>query len=151
MNSRAREDARPTGPWLRLRRAGRNPGEARFPFASVDLGERRSDAMSTTPLTVIATLQAKPGQEAQLRRELQSLILTTRQEPGCLNYDLHVAQDDPGKFLFHENWASRKHLDDHLARPHLQGFLAKAGDLLTAPPQITLWEKVGLRIGRPAA
>jgi quinol monooxygenase YgiN len=98
--------------------------------------------MNTKSLTVVATIRAKPGKETELRRELLSLIPTTRKEPGCLNYDLHVATDDPCAFLFHENWTSKRHLDDHLARPHLQAVLAKAGDLLAEPPRITLWEKV---------
>jgi quinol monooxygenase YgiN len=100
-------------------------------------------AMNSQSLTVVATLKAQPGQEARLRQELLDLIPTTRQEPGCLNYDLHVATDNPACFLFHENWTSKQHLDDHLARPHLQAFLAKTGELLAEPPQITLWEKIG--------
>jgi hypothetical protein len=35
------------------------------------------------------------------------------------------AADDPALFLFHENWTSQQHLDDHLARPHLQAALAR--------------------------
>ena len=99
--------------------------------------------MNAQPLTVVATLKAKPGQEAQLRQELLSLIPTTRAEPGCLNYDLHQATDNPTLFLVHENWTSKQHLDDHLASPHLQAFFAKAGELLAEPPQIVLWEKIG--------
>ena len=99
--------------------------------------------MSASTLTVIATVKARPGQEARLRQALLSLIPTTRQEPGCLNYDLHVATDNPACFLFHENWTSKQHLNDHLARPHLQAFLAQASELLSEPPQITLWERIG--------
>ena len=94
-------------------------------------------------LTVVATIKAKPGKEAALRQELLALIPTTRQEPGCINYDLHQAVDNPAHFLFHENWNSKQHLDDHLARPHLQALLAKAPELLAEPPQITLWERIG--------
>jgi len=94
-------------------------------------------------LTVVATIKAKPGKEAPLRQELLALIPTTREEPGCINYDLHQAVDNPAHFLFHENWTGKRHLDDHLARPHLQAFLAKAPELLAELPQITLWEKIG--------
>ncbi|HEY9172395.1 MAG TPA: putative quinol monooxygenase [Verrucomicrobiae bacterium] len=94
-------------------------------------------------LTVIAVLKAKPGMETALRQQLLALIPTTRQEPGCINYDLHQATDQPGHFLFHENWTSKQHLDDHLARPHLQAFLARVPELVAEPPQITLWEKIG--------
>ena len=100
-------------------------------------------SMNSKTLTVVATMKAEPGQDAALRQELLNLIPTTRQEPGCLNYDLHSAVGHPDHFLFHENWTSKQHLDDHLARPHLQAFLAKAGELLSDPPQITLWEKIG--------
>jgi quinol monooxygenase YgiN len=94
-------------------------------------------------LTVIALAKAKPGKEALLRQELLALIAPTRQEPGCLNYDLHQATDNPGHFLFHENWSSKQHLDDHLARPHLQALFAKLPELVAEPPQIMLWEKIG--------
>ena len=99
--------------------------------------------MNENLLTVLAHLKARPGKEAELRQELLALIPTTRQEPGCINYDLHVAADNPAVFLFHENWTSKQHLDDHLARPHLKALLAKADDLLAEPPQITLWQKIG--------
>jgi quinol monooxygenase YgiN len=99
--------------------------------------------MNTKTLTVVAMLKAKPGQESVLRQELLALIPTTRKEPGCVNYDLHQAKDNPAAFLFHENWTSQKHLDEHLARPHLQAFFAKASSLLAEPAQITLWEKIG--------
>lgn len=94
-------------------------------------------------LTVVATIKAKPGKETVLRQELLALIPTTHKEPGCLNYDLHQAVDNPGHFLFHENWTSKQHLDDHLARPHLQAFFAKVPELVDEPPQITLWERIG--------
>ena len=99
--------------------------------------------MSTKPLTVVALVKARPGQEAVLRQELLALIPTTRQEPGCINYDLHQATDEPGSFLLHENWTSKQHLDDHLNRPHLKAFLDKADALLSEPPRITLWSLIG--------
>jgi quinol monooxygenase YgiN len=95
------------------------------------------------PLTVIAILKAKPGKETALRNELLALIPITRQEPGCINYDLHVSTEKPGEFMFHENWTSKAHLDDHLARPHLTALAAKGGELFAEPPQITLWEHIG--------
>jgi quinol monooxygenase YgiN len=99
--------------------------------------------MNAPSLTVVATARARPGKEAALREALLALVPTTRQEPGCLNYDLHQALDHPSQFLLHENWTSKQHLDEHLARPHVQSFLARANELLAEPPQITLWQRVG--------
>ena len=57
-------------------------------------------------LTVVAELQAKPGKEEDLRRAVLALIEPTRQEDGCVQYDLHVHTSDPGRFVFYENWTS---------------------------------------------
>ena len=100
-------------------------------------------AMSTSNVTVVATMKAKPGQEANLREALLALIPPTRGEEGCLNYDLHQAAEERGTFLFHENWTSKAALDAHLANTHLQDFLGKADALLAEPPRITLWTKIG--------
>lgn len=99
--------------------------------------------MSESTVTVVATMQAKPGQEANLREALLALIPPTRREEGCLNYDLHEDPEQPGSFLFHENWTSKAALDAHLANTHLQAFLGKADDLLASPPSITVWKKIG--------
>ena len=99
--------------------------------------------MNANSLTVIAQIKAKPGKEGQVRQELLSLVAPSRKDAGCLNYDLHQALDHPALFLFHENWASQAHLDQHLQKPDLQGVLARVGQMVAEPPQITLWEKIG--------
>jgi quinol monooxygenase YgiN len=93
-------------------------------------------------LTVVATFQARPGKEAELRAAFTGLLAPTRQEPGCLNYDLHQSPDDPAKFLFHENWTSKPALDAHLASAHVQALLPRVDELCVAFPQITIWERI---------
>lgn len=94
-------------------------------------------------LTVIATFQARPGQAAELRAALTGLLAPTRREAGCLNYDLHAATEDAAKFMFHENWTSKAHLDAHLQAPHIKALLLRVDELCVAFPQISLWEKLG--------
>jgi quinol monooxygenase YgiN len=99
--------------------------------------------MSGKSLTVTASVKAKPGKEAEVLKTLLSLVEPSRKDPGCINYDLHRAQDDPASFLFHENWLTREHLDRHLAKPDLQATLLRLQDLVAEPPQIKMWDKVG--------
>jgi quinol monooxygenase YgiN len=99
--------------------------------------------MNAKSLTVVARVKAKPGKEAEVRKELLSLVGPSRKDPGCINYDLHQAVDNPALFLFHENWTSKAHLDQHLQKPDLQALLARVGQLVAEPPEITLWETVG--------
>jgi quinol monooxygenase YgiN len=99
--------------------------------------------MNADSLTVTAQINAKPDKESQVRQELLSLVAPSRKDAGCLNYDLHQALDNPALFLFHENWTSKAHLDRHLQKPDFQAVLARVGQLVAEPPQITLWEKIG--------
>jgi quinol monooxygenase YgiN len=93
-------------------------------------------------LTVVATFQARPGKESALRAVLIGLLAPTRKESGCLNYDLHQSSEDPAKFLFHENWTSKAHLDAHLQTPHLKALLLRVEELCVAFPAITTWERI---------
>jgi len=92
-------------------------------------------------ITVVATFQARPRKEAELKSALTSLVAPTRQEAGCLNYDLHASPEDPAKFLFHESWTSRAHLDAHLQSAHLKALLPRV-DELCAAAEITIWDKI---------
>ncbi len=73
-------------------------------------------------LTILAQITAAPGKEGLLRSELEKLVPVTRAEAGCLQYDLHADNENPGFFLFYENWESRELWQDHMKAPHLAAF-----------------------------
>ena len=93
-------------------------------------------------ITVVATFEARPGKEAELRNALIELVTPTRKEPGCLNYDLHASPDSPGRFLFHENWTSKSALETHLQSPHIQALLPRVDELCSEPPAIVVWDRI---------
>lgn len=93
-------------------------------------------------LTVVAEMQAKPGKEDDLRRAVLALIEPTRQEDGCVQYDLHVHTSDRGRFVFYENWLSREHLDRHAASVHLKQFGAVSAELLVEPPRVETYLRI---------
>ncbi len=74
----------------------------------------------STPLTIVAKFRARPGCELKLEKSLQTLVAPTLAEAGCLNYDLHRSTEDPGVFLFYENWESRELWLDHMESEHLK-------------------------------
>lgn len=94
------------------------------------------------PVTLNVHLQAALGQEAALAESLMALLSPTRAERGCINYDLHRNLQDPSKFMFYENWATQEALDQHIATPHIQAFLAKTATLLIQPMSLTTWQKI---------
>jgi quinol monooxygenase YgiN len=98
--------------------------------------------MDPKPLTLVVSFQARPGKEAALRALLAGMVAPTRAEPGCLNYDLHAAPDDPSKFMFHENWASREHHQAHDKTPHV-AHLRSVIHELSFPASKSFWERIG--------
>ena len=95
-----------------------------------------------TKVDVVAHLNAKPGQEAALRKVLESFIEPTRRENGCLRYDLFIDQDDATKFTFIEEWTTREALNAHGQSAHITAGRAKFPDLLAQPG----WVQVLTRI-----
>ncbi len=90
-------------------------------------------------LTVIATITAKSGKVAEVRRELDKLILATRREKGCINYDLHVSLNDACSFVFYENWESGEALRAHAESAHMRAWAKSRIPLLAAPVKVQLF------------
>jgi len=78
-------------------------------------------------LTIVANIIAKENHIELVKAELLKLIDVTRNEQGCINYDLHQDNENPAHFLFYENWQSRELWQQHMANEHLAEYL-KATD-----------------------
>ena len=61
-------------------------------------------------MTVVVRIKAKPGMVPLVKQELLDLLAPTRDEDGCINYDMHQAVADDSLFLFHENWTSKRRM-----------------------------------------
>jgi len=74
-------------------------------------------------LTIVANITAKTDKIDLVKAELEKLILITRAEEGCINYDLHQDNENPAHFLFYENWESRELWRQHMESQHLKDYL----------------------------
>jgi quinol monooxygenase YgiN len=74
-------------------------------------------------LTILAQITAADGKADLVRAELEKLISITRAEEGCLQYDLHVDNENPGFFVFYENWVNRDLWQTHMSAPHLAAYM----------------------------
>jgi quinol monooxygenase YgiN len=97
--------------------------------------------MNAKPIIMTVGFQARPGKELELREALTDVLAPTRNEEGCLFYDLHIAADDPSKFLFHESWASDTHHEAHDRTPHIQQLRARLKEI-SFPAVKNRWEKI---------
>ncbi|WP_370277907.1 putative quinol monooxygenase [Pontibacterium sp.] len=78
----------------------------------------------STPLTIVARIEAKPDQIELVKSELTKLIEPTRAEAGCIQYDLHQDNNQPEVFLFFENWETRELWQAHMENDHLKAYMA---------------------------
>jgi quinol monooxygenase YgiN len=97
--------------------------------------------LPTDAVALVVAMHAKPGQELLLQAELTALIRPSRNEEGCLSYDLHHSTDVPGDFLFYEIWASREAHATHKQTPHFLRWNARK-DTLLASRESTFWKKI---------
>jgi quinol monooxygenase YgiN len=93
-------------------------------------------------IVVVGAFTALPGKEGVAREVLESLIVPTHAEDGCILYALNVGADDPARLTFVERWASRDALDAHLATDHISAALGRLDELFTDHRDITVFEAV---------
>ena len=95
---------------------------AGFSYWSGETGAEDSanPAVPKDAVILTAMVKAKPGQEEAVKEALLALVQPTRQEPGCLCYNLHQSKSDPAQFMFYEQWASKAALDAHGKTPHMK-------------------------------
>ena len=100
--------------------------------------------MSEIPVTVIAAIKVKAGSEEQALALLSSIVPPTREEPGCLAYDLHQSIHDPSEFMFYERWTSDAALTAHSTStaPHRLALREQLGSLVAGAPSVTRWRSV---------
>ena len=92
--------------------------------------------MSPNTLRVVAHLTAKPDKIEETREALIELIKPTRDEDGCVRYELTQNNDDPSDFTFVEEWTCDASLDEHLQSEHIRKLQSRADELFAAPPDI---------------
>lgn len=83
-----------------------------------------------TPLTLIATITALPGQEAAVEAGLRQLVPPSQAEAGCLQYNLHRHQEQPNRFIMVEQWLDAAALSAHQQTAHFLHFGQTCGSLL---------------------
>lgn len=100
--------------------------------------------MSDGHIVLNVHMQAAPGREEDLARELQALVAPTRQERGCLAYELHRDPEAPGRFMFYEKFVDQAALDAHIGSPHFNKWkqYREAGPDPVAITQVTRWRRM---------
>lgn len=70
-------------------------------------------------LPVIAVIDAKPEFNAEVEFALRDMLLPTRAEVGCLQYELTQDQASATRWIMVERWQDELALERHLASTHM--------------------------------
>lgn len=92
--------------------------------------------MTNSTIRVVARVIALPEKVEALQAVLLELIEPTRQETGCIKYELLQNQSDPTDFTFVEEWSSNEALDTHLGSTHIGAAVAQLDGLVATEPDI---------------
>src|SRR5213596_2755237 len=87
-------------------------------------------------LRVVARIVAQPDHVDEVRSFLMELIEPTRNEQGCISYELLQNKSDPTDFTFVEEWERDAALNTHMQTDHIQKAIANVTGLITAAPDI---------------
>jgi quinol monooxygenase YgiN len=91
------------------------------------------------PITVVATMKAKPESVDAVRDACTQAIAAVHSEPGCDLYSLHEAD---GTFVFVEQWADADALKTHSSAPAVATLFGTVGELLDGAPDIKMLQPV---------
>ena len=88
----------------------------------------------------IVTMKFDAADVDPLLSVLSKYVVLTRMQPGCRNIDLCASATRPGRYLIIHKWesvaAQRAHFDSDV----MVDMARSCNGLLTAPPDIDLWD-----------
>lgn len=84
---------------------------------------------------VIARIAVKADAAEQMLEVLNVLARATRQEAGCVSYEVFRADAQP-LFFTVERWQDHRAAEAHMATAHVAQAFASAGPLLAGAPEI---------------
>lgn len=95
------------------------------------------------PFTLTVRLNIKEGVAAKFEAAFAKAVKATRREKGNRVYDLNRDTKTPTQYLVYERWQNVAALEAHLKSPHITALLAELGELLAAPPEVSVLVPAG--------
>lgn len=73
-------------------------------------------------IIISAFLVAKPDKEQAVREVLEEVLTHSRQEEGCIQYDVHQSLENTHQFLIYEIWVNEDEIHKHIDTEHYQNY-----------------------------
>lgn len=93
-------------------------------------------------IKVVATNYVKADKIEEYIATFKELSDATRQEAGCVYYDLCQEIKDPTILTVHEEWKSMEDLEAHMKTPHFTKVVPILGEFNTKDGEVSIFKKV---------
>ncbi len=80
--------------------------------------------MTQHPVIVFAVVEGSESDCGTISAAVDHLAMQSRQETGCIRYDLYKAQKAPVLMIIHETWVNEEALQAHKKSLHVERFKA---------------------------
>ena len=94
------------------------------------------------PVGVVVKITARPNAVTAMRDVVLALAQASREEAGCLRYDVLQNAVESHVFVLVEEWESAAALDAHNLTPHVHEAVMKATPLAAAPLDVGRYAKL---------
>ncbi|MFV0559465.1 MAG: putative quinol monooxygenase [Enterococcus sp.] len=88
-----------------------------------------------------AKFYIKEEKRTEFLEAVRPLILATREEAGCLAYDMYESIDTPNQFVMIENWANQAAIEGHNQSPLLKQLFGQLPEFSAAKAELMVMDK----------
>ena len=93
-------------------------------------------------IAVVVEEKIKDGQNAAFAEYMREMIALTKEEDGCIAYDLYEAVDGSKKCVMVELWENKEKLDAHMESEHFKRLIPPAEEFKAEPSNIRVFNKL---------
>ena len=90
-------------------------------------------------IIIHAILKVNPERRELFLSEAKQLLAATHAEEGNLSYELYENAGEANSFIMVEKWRDSEAVSSHNTSAHFTAFAAKAGEFLTAPLDVKVF------------
>ncbi len=91
---------------------------------------------------VFVRLHAREGEESGVMEALREISGPSREEAGCLSFEMFRSVRDPRLFYIHSRWADEAAFQRHAELAHTVRFLKKVDALLDESRNVSRTERI---------
>lgn len=92
-------------------------------------------------ITIIVHFLVKQGKKEEFHKAMEELLIKSREEEGCLLYDIYEGRDDTNSVVLLEHWKDQVAIDIHGKTDHFMTIIPRIKEI--ASIDIKFYNKLG--------